>query len=215
MKRKSASASKASPKKTRVTPSSKTDSTTLLRRRVSSLTLPLPSSLNETARSNPTLRPAVSLERRERESRADFRLDQIRAHLITSFKQKQAKSKVSGQKLSTRTQSAIKRKERDIKRCAEFYREARRRLLALGMDKTDQRYRPLVQADLRAYNTSSLEDLLTSIQASKRAQKKDHQAALRSMHGQPHVSWIWENWSFVESGDLSEKVRTYFLEGMA
>ena len=181
---------------------------------MSAFTIPLPSSLPKFALKSTALAPAIALERRERETRAEFRLGQVRGHLITSFKEKQTKSKASGQKLSTRTQSAIKRKERDIKHCAEFYREARRRLLALGMDKSDMRFRPLAQSDLRAYDTSSLEDLLSSIRAKRRAQKKEDQEALRAQHGLPHVSWIWENWSFVESGNLSDKVRTYFLEGM-
>ena len=162
---------------------------------------------------DPAVAAAVLLERRERESRAEYRLDQLRGHLITSFKQKQAKTTAKGQKLSTRTQSAIKRKADDIKRCKNLYMEARRCLIKLGMDKTDPRFQPLHANDLHAYDTTSLEDLLSTIHANKRAQKKMNQASQRAVLGQHHVSWLWENWSFVESGNLTTKVRTYFLEG--
>ena len=197
--------------------SSKDDTISSLCARVSSVAITLPSSLPRKILHDESLATAIRLERKERQDRARFRLDQLRGHLITSFRRKRTKSTAKGQKLSTRTQGAIKRKQQDINHSATFYREARSAMLALGMPNDDKEFRPLLSGDLRAYDTTALEDILSQARAGKhkqvsKAEKKilreEDRVAQRAMLGDRHISWIWENWSFIQSGNLSDNVRT-------
>ena len=212
-KRKHSAKSAPSAKKSKTeSKGKKNDPISQLKTHVSSLLILLPSSFPSVVLQDKDLATPIALELKERRERAEFRLTQLRGHLITSFRRKQAKSKAGGQKLSTRAQSAIKRKQREINRAAALYTQARRAMLKLGMDKSDKHFRPLVHEDLRAYDTTSLEDILIK-HASKTTIQADREAQ-RAVLGQHHVSWIWENWSFIQSGDLGENVRTYFREGL-
>ena len=89
---------------------------------------------------------------------------------------------------------------------------ARRAMIKLGMHKTDKEFRPLLATDLRPYDTTALEDVLKLSRPSDKQQKGEERAEQRAVLGDHHVSWIWENWAFMQSGNLTEKVKLYFQQ---
>lgn len=139
----------------------------------------LPSSYTAIVQSAGSIAPAVAVERLLREGEANDALDDLRAHLITSYAfDLIGKEKTTGQGTRTRMQTIKGRKKAAVRRAAAKYRRTRQILLALGMSPQDETYRPLKQADIKPFVIYADAQKLGS------SKKK--------------TSWIWSSFEFVQ-----------------
>lgn len=166
---------------------------------INEIEINLPSSLPKAIRTHTVLEHAVSVETELRKCQAKEHLDNLRAHLITSFGVFGVSKGVHGQILSTRAKSAVHRKSRAVNAAADAYRRSRSALVALGMSAQDKEFRVLTADDVKAFKMFSADEELQSMRKDLGQSKKA-------------PSWLWERWDFINSsGD--PKFRAYFEEG--
>ena len=133
---------------------------------------------------------AAEVERRLRQGQANDALDDLRAHLITSYAVKQEKRAGSGQIHNTRANIKIKNHQQTVDAAASRYRLAREKLMSLGLSKEDRTYRELKASDIVPFTVYTVDQQLGD---SKR---------------QP--SWLWSDFRFVEG--QRDEIRQYCEE---
>ena len=141
------------------------------------------------------LEDVVRIETAFRKAQADRALDSLRTHLITTFvyraKVKKGHAKPEN-RIFTRHQQSIARKEWNIQKAARDYRRAWEALRRLGF-KDDVNYRPLLDSDIRPFIVATEDEEL--------GQGKNMQ------------SWIWQSLKFINSKDLAANFHKYAADG--
>ncbi|TFK77617.1 hypothetical protein K466DRAFT_445171, partial [Polyporus arcularius HHB13444] len=138
----------------------------------------LPSSYHPLITSRSCMRSFVELESDFRRAEALNKLEDVRTAVISREVIKLHKMKFSGKGITTRNRSMIQEAEQGVTQTANRYRRHWVALRALGFE--DASLRPLAKDDLARFDVSTERDLGKS----KR-----------------QTSWIWENFSFVDSAE--------------
>ncbi|KAI0713022.1 hypothetical protein C8T65DRAFT_695089 [Cerioporus squamosus] len=136
----------------------------------------LPSTYHSLITSRSCMRSFVELETDFRRAEALNKLEDVRPAVITREVIKLHKLKFTGKSITTRNRSMIQEAEEGVTQAANRYRRHWVALRALGLEDTS--LRPLAKGDLARFDLSTERDLGKS----KR-----------------QTSWIWENFSFVDS----------------
>ena len=182
--------------------------------RVEGAEIVLPSLLSPASIRSSVLAPAIAVEKRLRLTRADHHLDKVRTHLITKFRVTSMKGDVSGQKLSTRLQNAIKSKTRATNKAASLYRLTRVSLLSLGVPADDPHYRQLKQTDVRSFSVMGSDgEIVGSHAKDKKVHTQEERKEQRDALAKNRPSWIWEKWNISDDGQGNPKVKAYFAQG--
>ena len=106
------------------------------------------------------MQAAVRVERLLHEGQANDALDDVRAHLVTTYAVKRQKRAGSGQIHNMRANGKIKKKVKAVEDASNRYRDARARLIALGMSKRDTTYCALNASDVVAFTVYSTDKQL-------------------------------------------------------
>ncbi len=138
----------------------------------------LPSSYHPLITSRSCMRSFVELESDFRRAEALHKLEDVRTAVITREVIKLHKLKFSGKGITTRNRSMIQEAEEGVTQAANRYRRHWVALRALGL--RDASLRPLAKEDLARFDVSTERDL-------GKSKRK--------------ASWIWENFSFVDSAE--------------
>ncbi|KAI0687632.1 hypothetical protein C8T65DRAFT_700875 [Cerioporus squamosus] len=150
----------------------------------------LPSSYHPLITSRSCMRSFVELETDFRRAEALNKLEDVRTAVITREVIKLHKLKFTGKSITTRNRSMIQEAEEGITQAANRYR---RHWVALrALDLQDTALRPLAKDDLTRFDVSTERDLGKS----KR-----------------QTSWIWENFSFVDSEE-DDRSRVVYDDGV-
>ena len=158
--------------------------------RVKAMAVNLPSNYALAITTHSALSKATEVEKQLRQGQANDALDDLRAHLITSYAVKQEKRVGSGQIHNTRSNIKIKNHKQAVDAAASRYRLARGNLLSLGLSSEDQTYRELKVTDVVPFTVYTVDQQLGD---SKR---------------QP--SWIWSDFRFVKG--QNKEIRQYCEE---
>lgn len=154
-------------------------------------TVALPSSYHPLILEQAVMRQLVNVEMDFRRPEAVRALEDVKTGIIAREVFKLQKKKVSGKGMTLRNQKAIGKVNEEIRASANMYRRHWLRLRALGMPQDDPQLRRLVDADLEHFDVSLERDLGKS----KRA-----------------ASWLWENFSFVDS-EQDPRYQTFYNDG--
>ncbi|TFK79155.1 hypothetical protein K466DRAFT_456260, partial [Polyporus arcularius HHB13444] len=138
----------------------------------------LPSSYHPLITSRSCMRSFVELESDFRRAEALNKLEDVRTAVISREVIKLHKLKFSGKGITTRNRSMIQEAEEGVTQAANRYRRHWVALRALGL--RDASLRPLAKEDLARFDVSTERDL-------GKSKRK--------------ASWIWENFSFVDSAE--------------
>ncbi len=156
------------------------------------ISIPLPSSFDNLVLQRPAVASLVSWEKRVRQGQANDALSDLRTHLVTTEMLKIKKLDATGKSSTTRMGKKLRRQNDQVVAAADDYRRARLALIHLGMDEGDVLFRPLKKTDVAGFTMS------TETQQLGDSRKT--------------VSWIWEDFSFVERpGDLDHQ--EFYEEG--
>ncbi|RPD55070.1 hypothetical protein L227DRAFT_475895, partial [Lentinus tigrinus ALCF2SS1-6] len=139
-------------------------------------TIALPSSYHRMITSRSCMRTFVELETDFRRAEALNKLEDVRTSIIAHEVIKLHKKKFTGKSITTRNRSIIQEAEEGTVQAANRYRRHWVALRALGLN--DPSLKPLARGDLARFDVSTERDM----------GKSKHQ-----------TSWIWENFSFVDS----------------
>lgn len=155
----------------------------------------LPSSYSRSMQTHTALMSASEMEFKMRKRQADKALDDVRAHIISkhAFVKRKASAPTS-QALKARDDAKVSWKQQAINAAAAKYSRARLALISLGMANNDSRYRDLRKGDLKVFVTTETERQLGDSRRNT-------------------TSWIWEDLSFMKSGD-DGKINAYYEDGM-
>ncbi|RDX45950.1 hypothetical protein OH76DRAFT_1356862, partial [Lentinus brumalis] len=159
---------------------------------VVALDIPLASSFDARVLEQEAVEALVGWEKKVRESQANDALNDLRTHIVTTEVLKLKKIEAPDTRMTTRMGKKIRRKHDEVVAAADEYRRARVALVALGMDEQDPFFRPLRKRDLTKFTMSS-----------------EHQTLGESSKG---VSWIWEDFSFVDAGSQDERQQAFMRE---
>ncbi|KAI0692086.1 hypothetical protein BC835DRAFT_1307278 [Cytidiella melzeri] len=154
----------------------------------------LPSSYPEDIRAHPAMKEAVELEIAMRRADADDALDQVRAYLASTYGLHRHLKKSTTQQTKLRSRAPAQRLQSAVYAAANVYRRARVAMISLGMAESDNVYRPLKNAHLKAFVVHEQNRRLGD--SRKLAQ-----------------SWIWGSLSFVDN-DFSEAVKDHMIENL-
>lgn len=149
----------------------------------------LPSSLQRSIHTHSALASAVAVEFELRKDQASRALDELRAHLVTSYAFHLDRKKAKGYQGKTRSDWRIKRKRLAINHAASTYRRARAVLVELALDAICLRdeFKVLAKNDVEAFVVF--------------INHEEHGYSKR-----PH-SWIWGDLAFVDkTHDIDEYV---------
>lgn len=156
---------------------------------MNAIQIDLPSSQNPCFRQHAALAEAIKIETQLRQGQANDALDDLRAHLVTSYTFYQDQKKASGQKAKLRGNWRIKHKRQAIDRAAAVYRRCRASLVNLGLDARSlaEQYRVLKKADVQPF--------MVFIDKDSRGYSK------------APPSWIWGDLGFVDkTADIEDYV---------
>lgn len=146
-------------------------------------TIALPSSYHSLITSRPSMRCLVELETDYRREEALNKLEDVRTAIIAREVIKLHKQKFTGKSTTTRNRSFIQEAEIGVHHAANRYRRHWVALQALAFK--DPALKPLAHGDLARFDVTTERDLGKS----KR-----------------QTSWLWENFSFVDSeGDARSR----------
>ncbi|KAI1785585.1 hypothetical protein LXA43DRAFT_899423 [Ganoderma leucocontextum] len=148
---------------------------------VSEVFVPLPSLYHRAIRDHPSIRRLCALEYDFRQVAADRALGDVRASIISCEVIKMKKHDSHSKKTTERYDRRIMTANAEVANNADHYRRHWSALHVLGMPDSDPQFRRLKDADAVNIDLSTAQNLLGQ---SKRA-----------------VSWIWGDFSFVESKD--------------
>ena len=154
------------------------------------MSIALPSSYHPLITSHSSMRSLVELETDFRRAEALNQLEDVRTSIIAREVIKLHKQKFTGKSLTTRNRSFIQEAEEGVQKAANRYRRHWIALHVLGFN--DTALRPLAGADLTRFDVTTERDLGKS----KR-----------------QTSWIWENFSFVDSQE-DDRSRGVYDDGM-
>ncbi|KAI0697385.1 hypothetical protein BC835DRAFT_1227409, partial [Cytidiella melzeri] len=152
----------------------------------------LPSSYPHDVQSHEAMKEAAKLEKAMREADADDGLDEVKAHLATSYGLHLHLKKATTQNLKLRSSGPAQRMRSAVYAAAEVYRRARAALVFLGMSEADPTYRPLKKSDLKAFVVREEDRAFGDSRNFKQ-------------------SWIWGDLSFVDN-DLSDSVKNHIVD---
>lgn len=158
---------------------------------INSIHIDLPSSHDPHSRAHASLADAIRIETQLRQGQANDALDDLRAHLVTSYTFHQQRKKATGQKAKTREDWRIKHKRQAIARAAETYRRVRVALVDLGLDAR------ILKEDYRVLKKADVQPFVVFIDKEKPGYSK-----------KPH-SWIWGDLAFV---DKTKDIEDYVAE---
>ncbi|TFK79239.1 hypothetical protein K466DRAFT_505889, partial [Polyporus arcularius HHB13444] len=148
----------------------------------------LPSSYHSLVLEQALMRQLVNIEMDFRRPEAERVLEDIKTSIIAREVFKLQKKKAPGKGMTLRTQSAIGKVNEQIRAAANMYRRHWVSLRALGMPLEDPHLRRLLDADLEHFDVSLDRDLGKSQRA---------------------VSWLWDNFSFVDS-EQDPRYQTFY-----
>ena len=159
--------------------------------KVARIFVTLPSKYHSKIRTHKALESARRVELLMREAEASEALDELRLNIIASTSVNHAIARAKGQQQKQQLRSRKKEEQGRIKQARDDYTRIRNSMLALGMDKDDEKYRKLNDADVAPFAVTHYEK--------------------RKGDSRKTASWLWNNSGYLETLPEGE-MKKYVLE---